>query len=45
MLKDHSPSPRGSGSPAISESVLDPSVKSSTELKVTEAEQKLSKHR
>nr|XP_033490831.1 zinc finger C3H1 domain-containing protein-like isoform X2 [Epinephelus lanceolatus] len=45
MLKDHSPSPRGSGSPAVSESVLDPSVKSSTELKVSEAEQKLSKHR
>nr|XP_046251308.1 zinc finger C3H1 domain-containing protein-like isoform X2 [Scatophagus argus] len=42
MLKDHSVS---SSSPAVSDSVPDPSGKSAAELKLTEAEQRLSKHR
>ncbi|XP_042371626.1 zinc finger C3H1 domain-containing protein-like, partial [Plectropomus leopardus] len=44
-LKDHSPSPRGSASPAVSEAVPDLSVLSSAELKASEAEQRLNKHR
>lgn len=42
MLKEHAVI---SGSPAASDSVLDASGKSVSELKVTEAEQRLNKHR
>lgn len=42
MLKEHSVI---SGLPAASESALDASGKSTSELKVTEAEQRLNKHR
>lgn len=42
MLKEHGVI---SGLPAASDSVLDASEKSVSELKVTEAEQRLSKHR
>lgn len=42
MLKENSVS---SSSPAASDSVLNSSGKSAAELKVTEAEQKLNKHR
>ncbi|XP_056243359.1 zinc finger C3H1 domain-containing protein-like isoform X2 [Seriola aureovittata] len=45
MLKDHSPSPRSSASPAGSESVLDSSGKSAAEVKLSEAEQRLNKNR
>ncbi|XP_030587231.1 zinc finger C3H1 domain-containing protein isoform X2 [Archocentrus centrarchus] len=44
MMKEQNPSPRSSGSPAPPESV-DSSLKPSAELKLSEAEQKLSKHR
>ncbi|KAK9516050.1 hypothetical protein VZT92_024012 [Zoarces viviparus] len=43
MIKDHGP--RSSSSPFISDSVPDPSVKASAELRATEAEQRLNKHR
>lgn len=42
MLKDHSVS---CTSPAVSDSVLDSPVRSAAELKLTEAEQRLNKHR
>lgn len=45
MLKDHSPSTRSSSSPAVSDSVVDSFVRSAAELKLTEAEQRLNKHR
>ncbi|XP_071317658.1 zinc finger C3H1 domain-containing protein-like isoform X2 [Trachinotus anak] len=45
MLKDHSPSPRSSASPAASESVVESSGKTAAELKLREAEQRLNKNR
>ncbi|XP_034390023.1 zinc finger C3H1 domain-containing protein-like isoform X2 [Cyclopterus lumpus] len=43
IMKVHSP--RSALSPAVSDSVPDPSVKAAAELRVTEAEQRLNKHR
>ncbi|XP_070763374.1 zinc finger C3H1 domain-containing protein-like [Enoplosus armatus] len=45
MLKDLGPSPRSFISPVVTDSVVDLSVKSAAELKLTEAERRLNKQR
>lgn len=45
MIKDHGLTTWSSAAPAVHDSLTDSTAKSAAELKVTEAEQRLNKHR